>query len=141
MSNNYNKARRRLVSYLTSVGVDCRQDGGGVLSAKKLSDLAEQVVGITRSVKPTKYVILVSHDITLPGRDLVRHTPKWADKRKIKAIYKRCREISNETSTMHHVDHIVPIKGKFVSGLHVHENLQIISKTDNLNKSNKYKYL
>lgn len=58
-------------------------------------------------------------------------TPTWADKEAIKRFYK-------DRPPGWHVDHIIPINGKGVCGLHVLENLQYLPAIDNLKKGNKY---
>jgi len=66
--------------------------------------------------------------------------PKWITKahlNEIKAIYIKAARISQETNTPHDVDHIIPIHGKIVTGLHVPWNLQILTHKENAAKSNK----
>lgn len=70
--------------------------------------------------------------------DKIQRTPPWADLDKIKTVYIEATRISKETGIVHHVDHIVPLMGRKVSGLHVFENLQIIPARDNLSKSNNF---
>lgn len=70
-----------------------------------------------------------------------QRTPPWlsrADRAKILSIYAECRRVSQATGIKHHVDHIVPLVGKYVSGLHVPGNLQILSGSENCKKSNKW---
>ena len=63
--------------------------------------------------------------------------PPWADKDVIKAIYKQARRMTKETGIKYHVDHIIPLQGELVSGLHVPDNLQIITEYENLSKGNR----
>ncbi|MDH4602416.1 MULTISPECIES: HNH endonuclease signature motif containing protein [Pseudomonas syringae group] len=69
---------------------------------------------------------------------LRRATPLWADLAAIKAFYKDAKRLSIETGVLHEVDHIVPIQGEKVCGLHVENNLQILTKTDNVKKHSRF---
>lgn len=57
--------------------------------------------------------------------------PSWSQKDLIEEFYNNCPE-------GYQVDHIIPLKGINVSGLHVIENLQYLTAEENLRKSNKY---
>lgn len=56
----------------------------------------------------------------------------------ITSIYVECKRISESTGVTHHVDHIVPLNGKNVCGLHVPCNLQILTAEENLKKGNRH---
>lgn len=59
----------------------------------------------------------------------LKATPKWADLQKIKEIYDNC-------PNGYHVDHIIPLQGKYVCGLHVENNLQYLLASNNISKNN-----
>lgn len=66
-----------------------------------------------------------------------RATPKWANQEKILRIYHQAKYLSKKTGIQHHVDHIVPIKGENVCGLHWEGNLQILDWRNNMAKGNR----
>lgn len=57
-------------------------------------------------------------------------TPKWVSKNDLKQVYYNCPE-------GYQVDHVIPLRGKEVSGLHVPWNLQYLTPEDNNKKNNK----
>jgi hypothetical protein len=64
-------------------------------------------------------------------------TPAWADEAAIRAIYEECARLIDETGVRYEVDHIIPLKGETVCGLHVHQNLRIVTQLENRQKYTK----
>ena len=69
---------------------------------------------------------------------LLNATPEWADFNAMQIEYDLAEWCSKVTGVKYHVDHIVPLQGKNVCGLHVHKNLRVIPAKDNHVKSNKH---
>jgi hypothetical protein len=65
-------------------------------------------------------------------------TPSWADHNIIKFFYTTRAYISMETGQQWHVDHIIPLRGQRVSGLHTHHNLRVIPAVENMKKGNRF---
>jgi hypothetical protein len=68
----------------------------------------------------------------------LKQTPAWADLEKIQEVYDLARELSWLSEGGLEVDHVVPLRGKQVRGLHVHYNLEIIPAPWNARKNNKF---
>lgn len=68
----------------------------------------------------------------------LKATPAWANLGAIRAMYEKAARISQETGISHHVDHIIPLQGRNVCGLHVESNLRIITAEENISKSNNF---
>lgn len=67
----------------------------------------------------------------------LKATPSWADSEKIRIVYEKAEWLSNLMGKVFHVDHVIPLQGENVCGLHVWENLQILEYSINCSKKNK----
>ena len=86
-----------------------------------------------RSKNPDK--LAIAHNRYLSVRN--RAIPAWAETELIKKVY-LMRDILNELwNTNFHVDHIIPLQGKNVCGLHCWNNLQLLDAKLNSSKGNR----
>lgn len=63
--------------------------------------------------------------------------PGWANKDAIARFYDAAALLTKMSGEPWHVDHIVPLRGKTASGLHVETNLQLLLGSENQSKGNK----
>lgn len=69
----------------------------------------------------------------------IERMPKWLNDGhlfEMESIYKYCSAL-NSIGLNYHVDHIIPMRGETVSGMHVPWNLQVIPAIDNIRKNNR----
>lgn len=64
-------------------------------------------------------------------------TPSYANLDAIKAIYLLAKNLTEATGIIHEVDHIIPLQGETVCGLHHEKNLRVITRYENRKKRNK----
>jgi hypothetical protein len=71
----------------------------------------------------------------------LQRTPVWLtdfDKLKIKCLYSVAAMLTRENKEPWHVDHVLPLQGKLISGLHVPSNMRVLRGKENISKHNKF---
>jgi hypothetical protein len=71
----------------------------------------------------------------------MQRQPEWLskeDKLKTKCLYQVAAMLNRESDIKWHVDHIVPLQGENVCGLHVPWNLRVIPAVENMRKNNRF---
>lgn len=66
--------------------------------------------------------------------------PAWANREHIDLYYFAASVLSKRLGTSLHVDHVIPLRGRTVCGLHTPENLRIVTATVNMAKGNRFPY-
>lgn len=64
--------------------------------------------------------------------------PSWVELSDIEHFYIMARTLTELTGVPHEVDHIIPLNNDTVCGLHVPDNLRVVSMDYNRSKGNKY---
>ena len=65
-------------------------------------------------------------------------TPRWFEKEEVEQLYLDAKRLFETTGIRYHVDHIVPLQGDTVCGLHTLANLQLLPAEQNITKGNKF---
>jgi hypothetical protein len=79
-----------------------------------------------------------NHAKTKKRRELEkRATPSWCNTKVIRMYVIEAKNRTRQTGIVHEVDHFYPIDSPLVCGLHVPENIRIITRAENKLKHNK----
>lgn len=77
-------------------------------------------------------------DTQLRRAAFAKRKPPWILGTELIVFYEAAARVSRCMKIKHHVDHIIPLRGEVVSGLHVPANLHVIPEILNLRKNNHF---
>ena len=112
-------------------------------AAKKRAEQPEQIKAAKKAYAQRNKAVINAAAARRKAAKLKR-TPKWLtkfDKLKIRCIYSIAAMLTRVNHEPWHVDHIVPLQGDLVSGLHVPSNLQVMLGVENVRKHKKFEVM
>ena len=137
------KNREKLKEYMRGYNKKYRQKNSEVLNrkAKTRYFLKREDIRIKVSNYRKKHRAKFNARNAIRRANLNSRTPVWLNsdqKLQIEKFYIQAKELELKTGTKYHVDHIVPLLGEKVCGLHVPWNLRVITASENHRKNNRY---
>ena len=129
--NEHNKQRRREISRDYKRRNRAKQTAACSIYRKKNPGLNAHNVA--------KYRLAILTANGAGGNGVIATTSRLTPEQKLKIrnLYKEAGKLTALTNIPHHVDHIVPLRGRAVCGLHVPWNLQILPGYENIVKGNR----
>jgi hypothetical protein len=111
------------------------------VEAKAYRDANKELIKIRKKTYAQNNTDIINANVAKRKAAKLQRIPKWTtetDLWVIKEIYALSALRTKLTGVLWHVDHIIPLQGEFVSGLHTPFNMQVISATENIKKNNRY---
>jgi hypothetical protein len=149
---------RKLAAYIKAIGLDKHvptwEERSARISERRLAEFrsacmfeaeragheenlpVEDMVRIGMEIKRQRKMVQQAMSKGLHSRRLREAMPAWADRDEIAKVYGLAKEATIQTGEPHEVDHIVPLLGVGVCGLHVSWNLRVTTRSVNRRKSN-----
>ena len=113
------------------------------ISAKIYRDTNKEVIKIRKKAYGQNNTDIINAAVARRKAAKLQRIPKWTNETDlwmIKEIYELSALRTNLTGILWHVDHILPLQGDRVSGLHTPFNMQVITAIENIRKGNRYEF-
>lgn len=95
---------------------------------------------LSKKWRSENHSVMIAH-VKKRKLDKLNRTPVWLtddDFWMMSEMYHLAEIRTKITGIVWHVDHVIPLRGKTVSGFHVPSNLRVITAQENMKKGNRY---
>ena len=110
-------------------------------SAAKQRELKPEIIKLRKAKYARKNRGVINAAVARRKSAKLQRTPAWLTEEHrwmVKEIYDLAALRTEMLGFQWHVDHIVPLQGELVSGLHVPWNMRVIPAIENIRKKNKF---